>query len=137
MSHTNSERTRPVRSRDPTDKDRLYELGECQRRRSQTFSDSCIDYPYFITSFIKEVETRIKDPRCRLIRLLKYLNDEAKELVQPCVYLPASKGYIKARKRLEKNGDQYRILSEYRKKLRTWPKLRPDDGKPFRKFSVF
>ena len=103
-----------------------------------TFSGNCIDYPYFITTFIEVVETRISDPRGRLIRLLKYLNEEAKELVQACVYLPAEEGYKKARQLLEKNyGDQYRILSEYRKELRLWPKLKPDDGRAFKKFYSF
>ena len=103
-----------------------------------TFSGNCIDYPYFITTFIEVVETRISDPRGRLIRLLKYLDEEAKELVQACVYLPADEGYKKARQLLEKNyGDQYRILSEYRKELRSWPKLKPDDGRAFKKFYSF
>ncbi|XP_057302738.1 uncharacterized protein LOC130636904 [Hydractinia symbiolongicarpus] len=74
-----------------------------------TFSGNCIDY--FITTFSEVVETRISDSRGRLTRLLKYLKDEAKELVESCVYLPPDKGYEKARQLLEKNnGDQYRIM---------------------------
>ena len=97
-----------------------------------TFSGNCIDYPYFITTFIEVVETRISDPRGRLIRLLKYLDEEAKELVQACVYLPADEGYKKARQLLEKNyGDQYRILSEYRKEFRSWLCLPKVYSRPF------
>lgn len=103
-----------------------------------TFSGNCIDYPYFITTFSEVVETRIPDSRGRLTRLLKYLKDEAKELVESCVYLPPDKGYEKARQLLEKNyGDQYRIMSEYRKELKSWPKLKAYDGKGFRKFYSF
>ena len=102
------------------------------------FSGNCMDYPYFITMFSEVVERRIADPRGRLTRLLKYLKDEAKELVQSCVYLPTDEGYKKARELLDKNyGDRYRILSEYRKELRSWPTLKPHDGQAFRKFYSF
>ena len=103
-----------------------------------TFSGNCIDYPYFMAAFTEVVESKISNPRGRLTRLLKFLKDEAKDLVQSCVYLPAEEGYKKARFLLEKRyGNQYQIMSEYRKELKSWPKLKSHDAKGFRQFYCF
>ena len=102
------------------------------------FSGNCIDYPYFMATFSEVVEAKITDPRGRLTRLIKYLQDEAKELVQPCVYLPPADGFIRAKKLLEKQyGDRYKILAQYRKELKSWPKLKSHDSKGFRQFYSF
>ena len=102
------------------------------------FSGNCIDYPYFMSTFAEVVESKVSDPRGRLVRLIQYLQDEAKELVESCSYLPAAEGYERAKDLLKRQyGDQYRILSQYRKELKQWPKIRSHDAKGFRRFYSF
>ena len=55
MSYTNSDKPRPVRSRALTERGRLYEIGECQRRQSQL--EAKIRTPLLV------VETLIEDNR--------------------------------------------------------------------------
>ena len=84
------------------------------------------------------VESKVSDPRGRLVRLIQYLQDEAKELVESCSYLPAAEGYERAKDLLKRQyGDQYPILSQYRKELKQWPKIRSHDAKGFRRFYSF
>ena len=97
------------------------------------FSGKSIDYQYFISTFVEVVETKIEEPKGRLTRLLKYLEGEAKDLVRGCIHL-----YKEARKLLDKYyGDPYRIISEYRKELRVWPKIKSHGPTAFRKFYSF
>ena len=51
-----------------------------------------INYQYFINIFKEEVEDRIEDPTGRLIRLVKYTDGEARELIKPCVQQPRHLG---------------------------------------------
>ena len=70
--------------------------------------------------------------------MLKYLEGEAKDLVRGCIHLPTEECYKEARKLLDKHyGDPYRIISEYRKELRVWPKIKSHDPTAFRKFYSF
>jgi len=77
------------------------------------FSGNVIDYPHFIATFTEVVESTITNPRGRLVRLIKYLKDEAKELAESCNHLPPEEGYERAKNLLDNQyGDRYRILSQ-------------------------
>ena len=49
------------------------------------FDSNSITYQYFMSIFKKAVEDRIEDPTGRLIRLIKYTDGEARELIKPCI----------------------------------------------------
>ena len=54
-------------------------------------------------SIFKEVaEDRIEDPTGRLIRLIKFTDGEARELIKPCVQQATHLGYQNAKMLLEK-----------------------------------
>ena len=47
---------------------------------------------------LKEVvKDRIKDTKGRLIKLIKYMDGEARELIKPCVQQPIHLGYQNAK----------------------------------------
>ena len=64
-------------------------------------------------SIFKEVvEDRIEDLTGRLIRLIKYTDGEARELIKLCVQQPAHLGYQNAKMLLEKRyGHPHRIYA--------------------------
>ena len=69
--------------------------------------------------FHEVVEKRIDDPRGRLARLLKYTNVNAREMIKHCVQEPPTMVYQHAKKILvEKYGNSYHVMVEYRKEIR-------------------
>ena len=51
--------------------------------------------------FKELVETKIKDRRGRLTRLIKYTTGEAKDLIKHCIQQPSTEGYENAMELLE------------------------------------
>ena len=47
--------------------------------------------------FKEAVEDRIEDPTGRLVRLIKYTDGEARELIKPCIQQPIHLGYQNAK----------------------------------------
>ena len=77
-------------------------------------------------SIFKEiVEDRVEDPLGRLIRLIKYTESEARELIKPCVQKPTDLWYQNAKMLLEKRyGDPHRIHASYKKEIQNWPPIK-------------
>jgi len=97
-----------------------------------TFNGDPLEFLFFITTFAEAVETKIKDQRGRLTRLLKYLTGEPKDLVSSCVYLSSSECYKEAKRMLtDRYRDPYKIMSAYRKEIKAWPKLKANDSTSF------
>ena len=61
------------------------------------FDSNSINYQYFMSIFKKAVEDRIEDPIGRLIRLIKYTDGEARELIKPCIQSPTYLWYQNAK----------------------------------------
>ena len=57
------------------------------------FSGNHLEYQYFSTMFKEAVERKIKDPVGRLTRLIKFIDDETKDLVKHCIHLTLDTGY--------------------------------------------
>ena len=51
-----------------------------------TFTGNPLEYEYFMSNFKEVVESTVKDQRGRLMRLIRYTSDEAKELIKHCVH---------------------------------------------------
>ena len=102
------------------------------------FDGDPLEFLYFINNFQQAVETKIRDERGRLRRLLKFLSGEPKELIKSCVYLPSDRCYTTAKGLLEKNyGNPHQILSAFRNQSREWPKLKPNDSLQYKQFHSF
>ena len=62
------------------------------------------------------VESKLEDPRGKLIRLLKYTSWKAKELINHCIQLQSNEGFKYAKYLLEKvDGNPHQIVTSYRK----------------------
>ena len=86
-------------------------------------------FNYFIETFKNVVENLITDPRQRLVRLLKYTKDEAKELIKHCVYDSTEDCYETALKLLKQEyGNPFRIACAHLEKLKKWPQIKSNDA---------
>ena len=102
------------------------------------FRGNPLDFWFFMTFFAEAVERRASDPRSRLVRLLKYLSDEPKDLIQSCIYLPPSTCYVEAKRLLvEQYADSYHILNEYKRQLRSRQKIKTNDSLETKQFYTF
>ena len=104
----------------------------------ESYAGDSLDYHYFVALFDEVVERNILDARGRLTRLIKFTKGEAKELIQHCIQLPPSEGYITARRLLkERYGDPYTVICAYKKQIKNWAPIRGDDVAAFRRFHFF
>ena len=91
-----------------------------------------------MTLFHGVVEKRIDDPTGRLARLFKYRSGNAKETIKHCVQEPPTMGYQHVKKILvEKYGNPFHVMVEYRKEIKTWPIIRSGDAERYQKFYKF
>ena len=49
------------------------------------FSDDPVDYHYFLAVFEEVLEKKTDNPRSRLARLIRYTDDELKEMIKHCI----------------------------------------------------
>ena len=104
----------------------------------EKFAGNPINYQYFMSIFKEVVEDRIEDTTGILIRLIKYTDGEARELMKPCVQQPTHLGYQNAKMLQEKRyGDPHRVYTSYRKKIKNWPLIKYRDVKSYRDFLAF
>ena len=102
------------------------------------FSGEPLEYRYFMTTFEEVVEKKIRDPKGRLTRLIKYTKGEAKELIRHCIQRQADDGYSFAKQLLEKRyNNPHRVLAAYRKELKQWKQINPGDAVGFQRFYSF
>ena len=84
------------------------------------------------------VERKIKDPRGKLTRLIKYTRGEAKVLITNCIQQPLSENYKNALKLLKgRYGDLHKILATYTREIKRWLVLEAGDLSPSRLYHTF
>ena len=94
-----------------------------------TFSGDPLEYGYFIENFKDVVENLVDNPRQRLVRLLKYTDGEAKDLIKHCVHEETLTCYKTALGLLEKEyGNPFRITCAYLERLKSWPQIKANDA---------
>ena len=104
----------------------------------EPFDGSVLKNHHFMALFKEAVESKVEDPRGRLIRLLKYTLGEAKELINHCIQLPSNEGFKYAKNLLEKvYGNPDKILASYRREIKQWPQIKFGDARAFQKFHTF
>ena len=104
----------------------------------EPFDGNTLNYHHFMTMFKEVVESKVQDPRRRLIRLLKYTSGEAKELINHSMQLPYNGGFKRVKYLLEKvYGNPFKILESYREEIKQWPQIRFGDARAFQKFHTF
>ena len=117
---------------------KLLKLQAAPEVDMELFDGNVLNYHHFMALFKEDVESKLEDPRGRLIRLLKYTSGEAKELINHCIQLPSIEGFKYAKYLLEKvYGIPQKILASYRKEIKQWPQIRFGDTRAFQKFHTF
>ena len=102
------------------------------------FSGDPLDYEYFRASFRDAVESKVKEQRSKLMRLIKYTSGEAKELIKEYVHESDGDCFDRAISALEKEyGDPHKLDSAYMRELRQWPSIRQNDAKAYRRMNRF
>ena len=51
----------------------------------ELFDGNVLNYHHFMALFEEIVESKVEDPRGRLIRLFKFTSGDAKELINHCI----------------------------------------------------
>ena len=103
-----------------------------------TFKGDPLEYHYFMSVFTESVEKKISDLHGRLLRLLKFMEEEAKGTIKHCIQQPSKMGYARAKILLEQHyGNPHRILTAYHRKIKAWPLLKLSDPSGYKKFFNF
>ena len=85
----------------------------------ELFDSKMRNYHHLMAMFKEVVESKLDDPRGRLIRLLKYTSGEAKEPVNHCIQLPSNEGFKYAKYLSGKvYGNPHKIQAFYRKEIK-------------------
>ena len=104
----------------------------------ETFSGELLLYPTWKKSFDTIVERRTDSSSQRLYYLGRYTTGEAKESISGLLALDSEDAYLEARKILfDRFGNPYLVANAYKKKIKEWPNVPPNDGISLRKFSDF
>lgn len=102
------------------------------------FGGNPLDYDYFRATFADVVESKIKDQRGKLTRLIKYTTGEAKDLIKEFIHEDAETCFDMAINALNKEyGDSQRLTAAYLKELRQWPVIKSYDAKGYRTMHRF
>ena len=94
----------------------------------EAFKGDPLEYYYFMENFQDAVENLVDNPKQRLVRLLKYTEGDAKELIKHCVHEDAEICYKEALRLLEKEyGNPLRMSCAYLEKLKNWPPIKTNE----------
>ena len=124
----------------------IQRLNQCKLLRLQsapdvdieTFDGNALNYNYFMALFREVVESKVDDPRGKLIRLIKCTSGDTREIIKHCIQLPSNEGYKHAKYLLDKvYGDPHKILASYRKEVKNWQPVKFGDSTAFRQLHNF
>ena len=102
------------------------------------FSGDLLQYPIWVKAFESLIEGRAVKPSERLHFLGKYLEGDAKEVVDGFILLDSEDAYERAKEMLDKRfGDPFAVATACRKKVESWQKIHPNDGPGLRKYADF
>ena len=91
-----------------------------------------------MSSFREVAECKIDDPHGRLVQLLKFTDGEPKETIRHCIQQPSEIRHRLAKSLLEDHyGNPHQILAAYRKEIKSWTLLKPEDSTAYSKFYNF
>ena len=102
------------------------------------FSGSILEFEYFKSNFRELVESKVKDQRGRLARLLQYTSGDAKELIKGSVHENSETCYDHAMSLLQKEyGDDHATTCAYLQELYRWPYIQNNDVAAYKKIYRF
>ena len=103
-----------------------------------TFTGDMLQFPVWIKAFNAIIESHTDSPAERLYFLGRYTSGAAREAIQGFLSLDDDDAYIRAKNTLmSRYGDRYKVSEAFKKKLNSWPTIRPGDPEGLRRFSDF
>ena len=133
----------PVTGIDTSTADALNHLADLLTQKQErlpymepdVFTGDLMKFPEWIRSFEALIEHYTNSPQERLHYLSKYTAGEAKTTIQ---WLLSINSYDEAKQALiRRYGDKYKISEEFRRKIISWPNIKPGDGDGLQKFADF
>ena len=117
------------------DQQRLVSL---PRRELQVFDGKVQDYRAFVAAFEHNIEQLTDNNQDRLYYLQQFTSGRPRELVRSCMGKDPKKGYDQARRELEEEyGDDYRILSSYRKEIERMEPIKGENAVALKDYLTF
>ncbi|XP_014677999.1 PREDICTED: uncharacterized protein LOC106817812 [Priapulus caudatus] len=102
------------------------------------FQGDPLEYPDWEASFAALIESRGIPVQERIHYLKRYLSGPAKEAVNGYFLLKSENAFEKAKSVLQKRyGSPFAVSEAFRRKLESWPRIQPRDGRGLQKFSDF
>ena len=95
---------------------KLLKLQAASEVDMEPFDGNVLNFHHFMVLPKEVVESKVDDPRLRLIRLLKYTSGKAKEFINHCIQLASNEGFKYAKYLLGNvYGNPHKILASYTK----------------------
>ena len=92
------------------------------RKVAVLYSNNCIE--------IGSGSPKLVLPRWSFEHVRLYTNGEPQEMIKHCIQQPAKIEHKNGKFLLEQNyGNPHSILAVYRKEIKTWPQLKPSNGR--------
>ena len=102
------------------------------------FNGAPVDYHYIIKVFDEMFKKKIDNPSGRPTRLIKYIDDQPKEMIKHCIQQPAAMGFKNTGSLLgEMYGNSHQILAAYCKEIKSSSQLEPGDGTAYMRLHNF
>ncbi|XP_071819881.1 uncharacterized protein [Apostichopus japonicus] len=108
------------------------------RRELQIFDGKVQDYRAFIAAFEHNIEQLTDNNQDRLYYLQQFTSGRPRELVRSCMGKDPKRGYEQARRELEEEyGDDFRILSSYRKEIEMMQPIKGENSAAMKDYLTF
>ena len=118
--------------------DRTFKKHDLPPIEPQVFKGDIYSYPLWINNFETYVEHKIDSHTERLHYLSKYTDGEAKTAIMGFFTLKTEDAYYRAKQRIDEHyGNEFVVAKEYKKRIREWPVIKPNDGIALRNFVDF
>lgn len=139
-SHQNNEQSNNV-SKDISLVHAVYDMMTLTRLPApepSVFSGDPLQFIEWSTSFKALIERRCTNPADRLFYLQKYINGEARSVLEGSFYRKDEEAYNQAWEALNaRYGHPFVIQRAYRERLNNWPKISSKDSVRLRQYSDF
>ena len=104
----------------------------------EVFYGDAGNFHLWMKSFESYIEARTSSSTERLHFMSRYTSGEARNAIQGFLHLSSDDAYAEAKTKLQdRYGSNFITAQNYRKRIRTWPKIAPSDGKGLQRFADY
>ena len=116
--------------------ERITSKSELPKVTPEKFSGDLFQYPYWRQSFNALVENDATSMSQKLVHLSRSTSGEVHDAIKGLLSLNTQHAYKEALRLLDKRyGDPFLVAQACKEKIKSWPVIKPGNGKELRKFS--